>query len=93
MQVTCTTIIATNPFNQITVLHSSLKMADPTAVLRSFLLSRKLDESVVNFITASCSRGLGCESISDFAGYWTDNTADFYGDILAHADAFKDKNN
>ena len=68
-------------------------MADPTAVLRSFLLSHKLDESVVNFITASCSRGLGCESISDFAGYWTDNTADFYGDILAHIDAFKDKNN
>ncbi len=68
-------------------------MADPTGVFRSFLPSHKLVVSVVIFVTASCSSGLGCERISDFAGYWTDSTADFHGDILAHLDGFKDKGN
>ena len=68
-------------------------MADPAGVLRSFLLSHKLDDSVINFVLADCSSRLGCESISDFAGYWTDSKADFHGDILAHLDSFKDKGN
>ena len=68
-------------------------MADPAGVLRSFLLSHKLDDSVINFVLADCSSRLGCESISDFAGYWTDSKADFQGDILAHLDSFKDRGN
>ena len=68
-------------------------MAIPTAVLCSLLLSHKLVESVVNYVTVSRSRGLGCESLSDFAGSWAHNTADFYEDILAHVDAFMNKSN
>ena len=88
-----TTISSTDPSIEITSHHSSLKMADPTGVFRSCLPSHKLVVSVVIFVTARCSSGLGCERISDFAGYGTDSTADFYGDILVHSDAFKDKGN
>ena len=67
-------------------------MAVPNAVLCSLLLSHKLVESVVNVVTVSRSRGLGCESVSHFAGSWAHNTADFYKD-LRHVDAFTNKSN
>ena len=51
----------------------------PPAVLHSFLLSHKLHPSVVNFMLADCSMGLGCESISDFAGHFTEKDCDLQG--------------
>ena len=41
------------------------------AVMSSFLASHKLDKDVCDFILADTSLGLGCESVSDFAGYFT----------------------
>ena len=82
-----TTTFATDPLIQITARHSSFLKADPTAARRSSLLSHKLVKAVAIFITASCSRGLGGGSISDFMDYWTDNTVYFHGDILSHIDA------
>ena len=93
MHMHCTTTLITDPFIQITTRHISLKRADPTAVLRSFLPSHKLAKAVIIFITASCSRGLGCESISDCAGHATNNTDGFYEDILSHIGAFKGMGN
>ena len=61
--------------------------------MQFLLLSYMLRGPVVNFTTAKRARGLGCQSISDFAGYWTDDTADLSGDILVHINAFKDKSN
>ena len=93
MQVTCATIISTSSINNISAHYSSCEMADPTAPLRFLLLSYMLRGPVVNFTTANCSRGLGRESISDFAGYWTNHTADLSWDIFVHTNAFKDKIN
>ena len=45
------------------------RMAEAAAVLRTFLQSHKLAPDVTIFILADCAIGLGCEDISDFAGY------------------------
>jgi hypothetical protein len=37
---------------------------------------------VVKFVTAK--EGLGCESVSDFAGFWTSVTDSFQSDVIAH---------
>jgi hypothetical protein len=69
-------------------------MSDSAAALLStFLLSHKLDQAVVNYVLADVALGLGCESLSDFPGYFTAEDCDFRRAILAHVDKFKENNN
>ena len=47
-------------------------MADNSAAtLVAFLQGHKLEQTVIIFILADVSIGLGCESVSDFSGYFT----------------------
>jgi hypothetical protein len=69
-------------------------MSDSAAALLStFLLGHKIDQAVVNYILADTALGLGCESLSDFAGYFTAEECDSRGSILAHVDKLKESTN
>ena len=69
-------------------------MADNSAAtLVAFLQGHRLDQTVINFILADVSIGLGCESVSDFSGYFTQSECDFKGTILQHLEAFKEGGN
>ena len=51
-------------------------------VLKQFLVARTLHTSVVKFVTSQ--EGLGCESLADFAGYWTSLEDSLRQDVITH---------
>ena len=59
------------------------------ATLVAFLQGHRLDQTVIHFILADASIGLGCKSVSDFAGCFTQSDGDFKETILQHLEAFK----
>ena len=59
----------------------SLRIMAAREALRAFLTGHRLHAEV--------GSGLGCESFSDFAGYWSAASQDFEADILNHLPTFK----
>ena len=65
-------------------------MADSASVLRSFLQGHKLHSEVIAYILEDSAKGLGCESVGDYAGYWAQSDCDFTSTVLTHVGQFKD---
>ena len=62
-------------------------MPSSKELLEQFLTARSLHECVIGHVT----RELGCESISDFAGYWVEVGDTFSEDVIAHLHATLDE--